>query len=169
MGLVIVFLSARFEGVDALADPVGWALVVAGLLVLRDSLPLAGTAITAAVVAGLVAVPLVLPRLEDRLTPSGQWAASLPQIAFCVVLCTALATVADRSGTAEAVRVGVLRWVFVAVGVGPVLVYGGELDALTTPLAVVAVLANLALVYYLFKLSRRPAFGAPQVGAPVGE
>ena len=36
MGLVIVVLRAPFGGFDALADPVGWGLVVAGLL------PLAG-------------------------------------------------------------------------------------------------------------------------------
>jgi hypothetical protein len=162
MGLVVVFLSARFGGYDALADPVGWALVAAGLLPLRDRLPLAGAALTTAVVAGVVAVPLAVPALEDRLTASGQWGASLPQIAFCIVLCTSLATLADRTGAAEAVRLGLVRWLFVAVAVGPVLVYGGRVEALTAPLALVAVLANVALVYYLFKLSRRPEFGAPE-------
>ena len=49
---------------------------------------------------------------------------------------------------------------FVAVALGPVLVYGGGVDALATPVAVLAVLANLVLVYYLFKVSRR-GYGAP--------
>jgi hypothetical protein len=170
MGLVIVFVSARFGGYDVLADPVGWALVVAGLLAFGVRLPLAGTALTAAVVAGLVALPLAVPQLDDELTASGQWAVSLPQAVFCIVLCTSLTALAERSGAAESLRWGVLRWLFVAVAAGPVLVYGGGLDALATPLAVLAVLANVALVYYLFKVSRRPAFGASHdVVAPVPE
>lgn len=155
MGLVIVFVSARFSGYDALPDPVGWALVVAGLLPLRARVPLGGWAVALAVLAGAVAVPLVLPAVEERLTPSGQWGVSLPQILFCVVLCTSLCAVADRAGDKEAARFGLLRWAFVAVGAGPVLVYGGGVDALATPVAVLAVLANVALVYYLFKVSRR--------------
>ena len=151
MGLVIVFVSARFGGYDALPDPVGWALVVAGLLPLRTQVPLGGWAVALAVLAGLTAVPLWLPAVDDRLAPSGQWGVSLPQTLFCIVLCTSLCAVADRAGDhREAVRVRWLRWVFGAVALGPVLV-----DALESPLAVLAVLANIALVYYLFKVSRR--------------
>ncbi len=155
IGLVIVFLSARFAGYDALPDPVGWGLVVAGLLPLRARIPLGGSALTLAVIAGLVSLPLVLPAVAARLTPSGQWGASLPQTVFCVVLCTSLATLAERAGDTEARRFGLLRWVFVVVAVGPVLVYGGGVDALTTPVAVLAVLANVVLVYLLFAVSRR--------------
>lgn len=161
MGLVIVFLSARFGGYDALPDPVGWGLVAAGLLPLRDRLPLGGTALALAVIAGLVAVPLVLPAVHGRLQPSGQWGVSLPQILFCVVLCSSLATLAGRTGERVAGRFGLLRWVFLVVAVGPVLVYGGGVDALTTPVAVLAVLANVALVYLLFTVSRRSWAGAP--------
>jgi hypothetical protein len=168
MGLVVVFLSARFSGYDALPDPVGWGLVVAGLLPLRTRIPLGGWALALAVVAGLVAVPLVLPILETRLTPSGQWGASLPQTLFCVVLCTSLCTVAERAGEREAVRFGLLRWAFVAVASGPVLVYGGGVDALTTPVAVLAVLANVALVYYLFTVSRR-GYGGTEASAAPGQ
>ena len=163
IGLVIVFLSARFGGYDALPDPVGWGLVVAGLLPLRTRIPLGGWAVTSAGFAGLVAVPLLLPSLETRLAPSGQWAASLPQTLFCVVLCTSLCTLAGRAGDPESVRLGLLRWGFVAVAAGPVLVYGGGVDALTAPVAVLAVLANVALVYFLFKLSRR-GYGRTEPG-----
>ena len=165
MGLVIVFLSARFVGYDALPDPVGWALVVAGLLPLRTTMPLGGSALALAAIAGLVAVPLVLPAVDSRLDPSGQWAASLPQTAFCIVLCSGLCTLADQAGDTEATRFGLLRWVFVAVALGPVLVYGGGVDALTSPVAVLAVLANVALVYYVFKVSRRP-YGLPVATVP---
>jgi len=71
------------------------------------------------------------------------------------VLCIGLAQVADRAGDREAVRFGLLRWAFVVVAAGPVLVYGGGVDALAAPLAVLAVLTNVAFVYYLFKVSRR--------------
>jgi len=164
MGLVIVVVSARFAGYDALPDPVGWTLVVAGLLPLRTGLRLGGWALALAVTAGLVAVPLWLPAVADRVAPSGQWGASLPQSLFCIVLCTGLAQVADRApdgaGHREATRFGLLRWAFVVVAVGPVLVYGGGVTALAAPLAVLAVLTNLALVYYLFKVSRR-GWGSP--------
>jgi len=172
MGLVIVVVSARFAGYDALPDPVGWALVVAGMLPLRTGLPLGGWALALAVTAGLVAVPLWFPAVADRVAPSGQWGASLPQSLFCIVLCTGLAQVADRAGDGagpgpghrEAVRFGLLRWAFVVVAAGPVLVYGGGVAALAAPLAVLAVLANLALVYYLFKVSRR-GYGSTVAGA----
>jgi hypothetical protein len=160
MGLVIVFVSARFGAYDALPDPVGWGLVVAGLLPLRTRIPLGGWSLALAVAAGLTAVPLVVPSVEDRLTPNGQWAVSLPQTLFCIVLCTSLCAVADRAGDKEASRFGWLRWAFVAVAAGPVLVYGGGVDALATPVGVLAQLANLVLVYYLFKVSRR-GYGEP--------
>src|SRR6476646_2242950 len=98
MGLVIVFVSARFGGYDALPDAVGWGLVVAGLLPLRTQVPLGGWAVALAGLAGLTSVPLWLPAVDDRLTPSGQWGVSLPQTLFCIVLCTSLCSVADRAG-----------------------------------------------------------------------
>src|SRR6476620_126016 len=165
MGLVIVVVSARFGGYDALPDPVGWALVVAGLLPLRTGLPLGGWALALAVVAGLVAVPLWLPAVADRVSPSGQWGAGLPQTLCCLVLCIGLAQVADRAGDREAVRFGLLRWAFVGVAAGPVLVYGGGVDALAAPLAVLAVLTNVAFVYYLFKVSRR-GYGSTVADVP---
>jgi hypothetical protein len=160
MGLVIVVVSARFAGYDALPDPVGWGLVVAGRLPLRTGLPLGSWTLALAVVAGLVSVPLWLPAVGDRLGPSGQWAAGLAQTLCCLVLCVGLAQVADRAGDREAVRFRLLRWAFVVVAAGPVLVYGGGVDAIAAPLAVLAVVTNVALVYYLFKVSRR-GYGLP--------
>jgi hypothetical protein len=156
MGLVIVFLTARFGGYDALADPVGWGLVIAGLLPLRARMPSGGTALGLAAIAAAVSVPLALPAVEDRLAPSGAWGLGLPQTTFCVVLCLALATWTDRAGEKEAGRFRILRTAFLVVLVGPVLVYGGGLDYFTTPVAVLSVLANVSLVYLTFAVSRRP-------------
>jgi hypothetical protein len=38
MGLVIVLVDAFFGGYDAVPDPVGWAMVLAGVLPLRARL-----------------------------------------------------------------------------------------------------------------------------------
>ena len=72
MGLVIVVVSARFGGYDALADPVGWALVVAGLLPLRTGLPLGGWALAFAVVGGRPPADPLLPRAVHRAHPGCQ-------------------------------------------------------------------------------------------------
>jgi hypothetical protein len=168
MGLVIVFLRAELAGVDALPDPLGWVLVLAGVWALRTALRSADVLIWVGVLAALLSVVLVVPAVDDRLPPSGQWGASLPQTVFCLVLCGSLAELARSAGGARALRarhLDLLRWVFLAVGLGPVLVYGGGVDALAPPLAALAVLANVALVYLTFALSGlsrpRPGTGDP--------
>ena len=156
MGLVIVFLRAELGGIDALPDPVGWALVLAGTWSMRAVLVDVDVLLWVGSVAAVISVGLFVPALDDRLSPSGQWAASLPQTVFCLVLCGSLAALARPVGGAPAVRarrLELLRWVFLAVGVGPVLVYGGGVVALAPPLAALAVLANVALVYYTFAVS----------------
>jgi hypothetical protein len=162
MGLVIVFLSARFAGYDALPDPVGWGLAIAGLVPLRGRVPQGPTLLTVAVIAAVASVPLVVPDVEERLTPSGQWAVGIPQTVFCLLLCISLGTLAERAGEPEATRFGILRTAYVVVLVLPVVVYGGDVEVLETPMAVLSVLSNVALVYYTFKVSRRPyVTGAP--------
>ena len=157
MGLVIVFLSARFGGWDALPDPVGWALVVAGVWPLRDRLPQGGSLLALAVLAGVVSVPLVLPAVQQRLSASGQWGLSVPQTVFCLLLCVSLATLSERAGARESGRFALLRTAYLVLLAGPVLVYGGGVDALATPVAVLSVVANVALVWYVFAVSRRPS------------
>ena len=183
MGLVIVFVQARFGGYDALADPLGWALVLAGLLPLRGRLPRWDVVTPLGLLAGLMSLPLFLPAVEDRLDPSGQWAVGLPQGAFCVVLCFALSSWAERAGGAPtpvrgddgtgpdqtkaderaARRLRLLGRAYVAVLAGPVLVYGGGLTVLATPVALLAVLANVALVWLVFAISRRTWALRPEV------
>jgi hypothetical protein len=91
--------------------------------------------------------------VSDALDESGGWALSLPQLAFSFLLCTALTPVTGwLSG-----RFGFLRWVFVGLAVGPVLVFGGGADVLGDPLAFLIVGANVYLVYLLFQASRELA------------
>lgn len=155
MGLVIVFVSARFAGYDALPDPVGWGLAIAGLVQLRSRIPHGGTLVALAAIAAVMSVPLVLPSVNERLTPSGQWGVGVPQTVFCLTLVLSLITLAERAGDPEAGRLGLLRTAYLAVLVLPVIVYGGGVDALGVPAAVLSVVSNVALVYYTFKVSRR--------------
>jgi hypothetical protein len=153
MGLVIVLVDAFFGGYDAVPDPVGWGMVIVGLLPLRARID-GGSGLVW--VAGLcLAVSLVTypPQVSGRLDESGGWALSLPQLAFCYLLCTALPPVAGWL----AGRFHVLRWVFVAGAAGPVLVFGGGVEALRSPLALLVVGADIYLVYLLFQASRQVA------------
>ena len=79
MGLVIVVLVARFDGYDALADPVGWLLVIWGVRRLADRATLLALALTALLVAGVVCLPATQDLL-DRNDPSLRWAVNLPQV-----------------------------------------------------------------------------------------
>lgn len=156
MGLVIVSLRASFNGYDALADPVGWGLVLGGLVELRGDLPSADVLLWLAAIAALVSVAVYLPAVQARLSEDGQWGVSVPQTAFCLVLAGSLSRLLERAGAKEAHRFGLLRTAYAVLLVGPVLVYGGGVDALAVPLAVVAVLTNITLVYSTFAVSRRP-------------
>ncbi len=151
MGWVLVLVDAPFGGYDAVPDPVGWLLVLAGLLALRRTLPAAGTALRVAVLALLVSLATYPPAVADALTPGLGWFLSLPQLAVGLLLCALLAPRAGHLGR----RLRVLRTVLLAVAVAPVLVLGGGLTALAVPTAGVAVLSQIYLVYLLFRLSGR--------------
>ena len=122
---------------------------------LRSRIPHGGTLLSLGVIAGVVSIPLVLPSVNDRLTPSGQWGVGVPQTVFCLTLVLSLSTLAERAGDPEAGRLALLRTAYLAVLVLPVIVYGGGVDALGVPAAVLSVVSNVALVYYTFKVSRR--------------
>jgi hypothetical protein len=147
MGLVIALVDAIIGGYDAVPDILGWVLVCLGLLDLRGRLPLS-TLLPLAVLAGLVSLATLRPALLDGLPESTGWLLSLPQIAFSFLLCTELAPVGGPPLTA---RLRALRWAFVVLAAGPVLLYGGGLEVLLVPLAVLSVAANVYLVYLLFR------------------
>lgn len=179
MGLVIVLIPANFPAhpspewasYDALPDPIGWALVLAGVWVLgrRTSIDLALTKFLGAA-ALVVSVPLWFPQLNHLLVPaynpgidtSGQWFASLPQTLFGFVLATSIARAGQDHGDRYlAGRFGVLRWGFAALIVLPAIVYGGHLTDLQTPTLVLVGVVNVAFVYYLFAGHRREPLGGP--------
>jgi hypothetical protein len=149
MGLVLTVVDPVIAGFDAVPDLLGWVLVVMGLREIRHKAPVASMLVVAAL-AGLVSVVLVKPGLVAGLPESSGWWLSLPQIAFSFLLCGAVSSVLpvhDRLAR----RFRVLRWVFAVAGAGPVLLYGGGVDVLLVPLAVLTVLANVSLIYLVFR------------------
>ena len=156
MGLVIVVLQPKIGGFDALPDVLGWVLVMLGLLDLRMRLSSFATLRVLAALAGVVSAAIFWPPVIDAAPESTGWLLSLPQIAFCIILCGSLSELGKSDDAATSRRFSLLRWVFVALAAAPVLLYGGGVDALRIPLAVVAVAANVFLIYLLFKISKRP-------------
>lgn len=185
MGLVIVLLPAYVPAhphpvwalYDALPDPIGWVLVVLGVRALAQAPERArGLDLDAvrwlAVLALVVSVPLWFPQVNHLLVPrynpgldfSGQWAASLPQSLFGL----ALARQIGRAGqwheprdSYVAGRFGVLTWGFAALVVLPAVAYGGGVAALVNPTLVLIGLVNIAFIFYLFAVQRRPWLGGP--------
>jgi hypothetical protein len=147
MGLVIALVDAIIGGYDAVPDVLGWALVCLGLYDLRGRLPLT-TLMPVAVLAGLVSLATLRPALLEGLPESTGWLLSLPQLAFSFLLCTELVPFIRPPFTA---RLRALRWGFVVLAAGPVLLYGGGLGVVLVPLAVLSVAANVYLVYVLFR------------------
>ncbi|KQT91969.1 hypothetical protein ASG49_08220 [Marmoricola sp. Leaf446] len=168
LGLLVVFASATWPPdpspswarYDLLADPVGWALVLWGVLALARVEPRFAAARTAAVVAGLVSVPLWLPQLRHLLDASGEWAASLPQLAFCLLLARQVARAAQEHDERRVAR----RFALLVTGLTvlallPVVVLGGGVEGLGPVTALLVLLVDVALVWSLFAVHRRPWLG----------
>jgi hypothetical protein len=149
MGFVLVVVDASFGGYDAVPDPIGWAMVIAGLVPLRRVIDSGSGLIGLAGLSLLVSAATYPPAVAGSLDESGGWALSLPALAFSFGLCAAVAPAAGRLGG----RFRVLRWAFAIGAVGPVLVFGGGVEVLRDPLAFVVVAANIYLIYLLFRAS----------------
>lgn len=161
MGLVIVVVDSHLAGFDAVPDLVGWLLVVSGVVALRALLPGWSSVLASAVVSGLVSVALLRPGWTAELPESTGWLLSLPQLVFSILLCGAAAALAREPASDVAQRFRMLRVLFGVLVVAPALVYGGGVDALLVPVAVVTVLANVYLIYLLFRISRHAYVMAP--------
>ncbi len=153
MGLVLVILDVSVdERWDVIPDPLGWALALYGVLRLRGLVPVGGL-VAAGVVAAAVSVALVDARVVEGLEPSTGWILSLPHVVFDLILAGLLAGVLEPSRPDLARRYRTLRWFFVVVAVGPVLLLGGGVGVLLVPLALVAVASYVYFVYLLFRSS----------------
>jgi hypothetical protein len=166
MGLVVIALSARFAGYDALADPVGWVLVALGVARLPAELSQRGTLLGLAALAGVVSAVVWFPGVTAALydaDASLAWAANLPQIAFSALLCHALSTRALGAGDVRPARwLATTRTALVVVGLLPVLVFGAHESSLEVPSYLAAGAVALLLIWLLFAYAARPwAQGGP--------
>jgi hypothetical protein len=156
MGLLIVALVARYAGYDALADPLGWLLVVWGVRRLPDHATLLTLALAALLVACVVWFPATQDLL-DRSDPSLRWALNLPQVLFCVDLCRHLAGLAGGTDDQRARAWLRTALVFnVVLAVAPVLVFAASADDLLGTVYAAAAGVVLLLIVLLFAYAGRP-------------
>ena len=129
MGLLIVALSARARGVDLLADPVGWLLVLLGVHRF-GRLPSAVSWLSA--VALVVSAFLWWPGVADELADQDMalvWAASVPELAAMATLCAGLARVAGPAGDRRArAWLGTAAVLAVVTALAPLPVLAAERD-----------------------------------------
>ncbi len=181
MGLVVVLVPANFPRdphpawrfYDALPDPVGWVLVLAGLVALGRGSDLdLDVARWLGVLALVVSVPLWFPQVSHLLVPeynprievSFQWFVALPQTLFSLFLVRTIGRAAideQPRDTYVAGRFGVLTWGLAVMLVLPVVAYGGGVASLENPTLLLIGLVNIAVVYYLFRVHRRRWLGGP--------
>lgn len=171
MGLVVIVLSARFGGYDALPDPVGWLLVLLGIRALPSGLAHRGYLLGLAGLAGVVAVVLWFPSVTDALydaDASLAWAANLPQVLFSALLCHVLAGRAATHDPKAARWLGLTRTALIVVGLLPVLVFGAGLSSFELTSYLLAGLVALLLIWLLFAYASR-TWVMDQTTGPHGE
>ena len=172
MGFVIVVGSAFFPAdpspswrrYDALPDPLGWVLVVLGTFALARANGTFERTRWLALLAGLVSVPMWFPQLHRHLDASGEWFASLPQLAFCLLLVREIGLRGAEQSPPDgyvAKRFGLLVAGFAVVAVLPVIALGGDVEALVPATLVVSAVVNVVFVYHLFRVHRREWLGGP--------
>ncbi|HEY1116077.1 MAG TPA: hypothetical protein VGE43_00135, partial [Acidimicrobiales bacterium] len=170
LGLVVVVLNTKVDGWDLLADPVGWVLVLLG----SRALPVRrrGPLLVAAALALVVAAVLWPPGVADRVAATDDslsWALSLPQSAYLVLLADGL-----RDAAARGDDPGLRTWwttttaLAAAALVLPVLVLGGDLDALGALAALVSLLTVVLVVVLGLASARATWAGGPGPGSPTG-
>ena len=156
MGLVIVVLVAKFAGYDALADPLGWLLVLWGVRRMADHAALQTLAVGALLVACVVWFPATQDLLDDS-DPSLRWAINLPQVLFCVLLCRQLSELAGAASDQRAQAWLRTTMVFNGVlAVAPVLVFAANADDLLASVYAAAGVVVLMLIVLLFAYASRP-------------
>lgn len=159
MGLVVVLLSVRFGDVDALADPLGWVVVLVGLRAL-PGLPDRRLVVGLACTALLVSTALWWPASQawlDGEDPALRWGLALPQLGFQLTCCRGMARLAADAGDDPARRWLTLAWVAVAaLAVAPPVAIALESAAVATTTYVAAGLASILMVWLLVAYAGRP-------------
>lgn len=158
MGLVVVAISARFGGYDALADPLGWVLVLIGLRTMsalperRTLLGLAGLALA---VSCLVWWPAAQAWLDGE-DPALRWALTLPQLGVEGLTCWSLARRAASAAPGAARWLRLAAGAVVLVGVLPVLAFAAGSTTTEVWSYVAATLVLIWVIWLLFAYASRP-------------
>jgi hypothetical protein len=166
VGLVIVFLDVPPDGFDWVADPFGWLLVVLGLAPLKGAVPNhVGLTVTAwiCLAFSIVSWPEGSPA---TLSPAIGWLFSIPTLAWCFLVCDAVADATE--GRLRLVML-TLRNLFLVVAPLPGLVYLAGAEWLSVPAEVLILGANLLLLVALWVASSRPGLAEEDSGAPRAE
>lgn len=147
MGLLIVFLDGGSGGWDWIADPIGWVLVLVGLVQAKEQLTEYRPLLLLGWGCLAVSVVIFPPGSVVTIDESLGWLFSLPTFLFGVLLCGSLATVTE---TPLPTRFRWLRIGFAVVAAVPALIYGLGWTWLTVPTTVAAVLVNVLLVVWVW-------------------
>ncbi len=174
MGLVLLAAPSGFrigEYVwDALPDPLGWLLILSGVLGLRGHLDVM-VLVPLTWVAFAVSIVQWVPPLFEQLLPADEiagasikWAFFLPQAVFFAVLVRLI----GAAGLAQqprdryvAGRFGVLLWAAGALILLPAVAFGTQNEDLVEPTLIAIGLVPWVFVYYLFRVHRREWLGGP--------
>ncbi|TYL55257.1 hypothetical protein FXB39_02535 [Nocardioides sp. BGMRC 2183] len=166
MGLVICVLEARFGSYDALPDPIGWLLVLGGLLALTRRtdvgfrLGLGYLGVLALVIATVTWFPAVQDALDDA-DPELVWSLDVPALAFQALLCHALAGLAVGASERTAATWFRLASLGLAVALVVPLLYQAGWEWLA-PAGDLGLIVPLVLIGLLFWYSGREWTGAEQ-------
>lgn len=174
MGLVLLAAPSGFRigdyVWDALPDPLGWLLILAGVLGLRGYLDVT-VLVPLTWVAFAVSIVQWIPPLFEQLLPADQvaeasikWAFFLPQALFCLVLVRLIGTAGLNQQPRDrfvAGRFGVLLWAAGALILLPAVAFGTQDDDLVDPTLIAIGLVPWVFVYYLFRVHRREWLGGP--------
>ncbi len=156
MGVVFLVLKAEFgAGWDALPDPVGWLLVLAGTWAAREHLPNASTLLALGGLAFVGSAATYPPQVVDDLDPAALWLLQLPHPSYAAVLCFGLVGVLGRDGR----WFRLLAWAFVAAALLPAAAIATDDPVVADVTQVTLGLAQLVLVWQLFAHNRRPEAG----------
>lgn len=175
MGLLVVVVQAELApGWDGLANPVGWALVIWGVWSGRDHLVPQVSLLALSGLAFLVDLVTYPPAVQDSIAPSGGfldlpgdevalvqdelsslWLLSLPDLAFVIVLVTAILRALDRRHRG----LSVLRWLLPVTAVALPAALAADSPIGVALAQAVYQLEQIALVWMLFSVSRSPSLG----------
>lgn len=158
IGLVVLMLMPDFRGYDLLPDTVGWLLVLVGSAAFARGIPSRSGILWAAGLAAVAAAAIWPPHWEEVIRDQEMavvWAILLPQVVWSILFCLA------ASGLSSSEPVASVWWKYlaiisVAVGVLPVIVYGGGVKGLESTLETLNFLGLVGTMILAFWNSSRP-------------